>query len=140
MSGEEPFTPAEEKALREAWALIGAWETTEAADELEYECPLCDGQGTTGGFRLDAVNVTPATLGGYGIGEGLVAAELVAMSTGRLLATLDAERELRDQLLAALKQVLASASPHPVEHPRMTAAWKVARAAVERVAVGDGSK
>jgi hypothetical protein len=88
-----PLTPEEETKLRAAWKLIGAWEMTESPDEnLEYTCPLCNGEGYTDGFRLDAQNITPATIGGYGIGEGLGAAELVANSVGRLLATLDIER------------------------------------------------
>jgi hypothetical protein len=32
----------------------------------------------------------------------------------------------------ALKVMLASAMPHPVEHPTMTAAWKIARAALAK--------
>ena len=35
-------------------------------------------------------------------------------------------------LLAALKQVVSSAFPHPVNHPTMTAAWKVAQAAIAK--------
>ena len=35
-------------------------------------------------------------------------------------------------LLEALKVMVASAFPHPVEHPAMTAAWKVAEAAIEK--------
>jgi len=35
-------------------------------------------------------------------------------------------RVQRDEALAALRRMVASATPHPVEHPSMTAAWKVA--------------
>lgn len=35
-------------------------------------------------------------------------------------------------LLAACKQALASAVPHPVEHPTMTAAWAVLREAIAK--------
>lgn len=38
--------------------------------------------------------------------------------------------EQRAALAAALEKMLASAVPHPVEHPTMTEAWKVARAAL----------
>lgn len=36
-------------------------------------------------------------------------------------------------LLEALEAVVASASPHPVEHPAMTKAWGIARAAIAKV-------
>jgi hypothetical protein len=36
------------------------------------------------------------------------------------------------ELLAALKQMVASAHPHPTAHPAMTAAWKVAHAAIAK--------
>lgn len=36
------------------------------------------------------------------------------------------------ELLAALEQMVASAFPHPVEHPSMTAAWAVARSAIAK--------
>lgn len=35
-------------------------------------------------------------------------------------------------LLAALKQMVASAKPHPAEHPTMTAAWAVAEVAIAK--------
>lgn len=89
----EPLSPYDEKKLRAAWALIGAWEERE---DGPYQCPLCHGEGEADGFVLDATNVCPATIAGYGIGEGLAAAELVAESTGALLSTLDAVREERD--------------------------------------------
>jgi hypothetical protein len=43
------------------------------------------------------------------------------------LASLRAER---DRLREALVIMLASAHPRPVDHPSMTAAWKIARAAL----------
>lgn len=36
------------------------------------------------------------------------------------------------ELLAALREVVDSATPHPVDHPSMTAAWKTARAAIAK--------
>lgn len=99
-TGAKPLTSEEEMALRAAWALIGAWEKRE---DGVYPCPLCDEQGTVDGFVLDATNITPATLGGYGIGEGLMAATLVAESTGPLLASLDAERARADAAERALR-------------------------------------
>jgi hypothetical protein len=40
------------------------------------------------------------------------------------------------ELLEALKQMVDSAHPHPVEHPTMTAAWEVARAAIAKAEGG----
>jgi hypothetical protein len=37
-----------------------------------------------------------------------------------------------DDLVAALQAMLASAHPHPVEHPTMTAAWAQAREVLAR--------
>jgi uncharacterized protein YeaC (DUF1315 family) len=37
-----------------------------------------------------------------------------------------AQRERVLELEAALRMMVASAHPHPTEHPTMTAAWKVA--------------
>jgi hypothetical protein len=37
-----------------------------------------------------------------------------------------------ERLRAVIKQLLDSACPHPVEHPTMTTAWAVARAALEQ--------
>ena len=39
-------------------------------------------------------------------------------------------------LLAALRQVVASAFPNPTEHPAMSAAWKVAEAAIAKAEGG----
>ena len=36
------------------------------------------------------------------------------------------------ELLAALEVMIQSAHPHPTEHPTMTAAWKIARAAIAK--------
>jgi hypothetical protein len=49
-----------------------------------------------------------------------------AEATARLLA---AAWEMRD----VLREVLASAHPHPVEHPTMTAAWAKVRAVLAKV-------
>lgn len=42
----------------------------------------------------------------------------------------------RDDLLEALKVMVASAHPNPTEHPAMTRAWAQARAAIAK-AVGE---
>lgn len=42
------------------------------------------------------------------------------------------------ELMAALEDVLASASPHPTEHPRMAVAWSNARAALAKARNGAG--
>lgn len=39
-------------------------------------------------------------------------------------------------LLEALEQMVASAPPHPVEHPSMSNAWAVARAAIAKARGG----
>lgn len=105
---DAPLTPDEERALREAWAHIGAWEPWDGQDEgATYVCPLCSGEGATDGIVLDATKPFAATLGAYGIGPGLAAAELVAGSTGRLLATLDqvrAERVLEAEIVEVHRQ------------------------------------
>ncbi len=107
MSTPEPLTPEEEKALREAWISIGGWELTDRIEGAEeVTCPVCNGEGACEGFRLDATNVTPATLGGYGIGKGLDDAELVANSTGALLATLDQTRAELDALALIAGQAM----------------------------------
>jgi hypothetical protein len=52
---------------------------------------------------------------------------------------LEAMRHLRAQvaaLRAEIVNLLASAHPHPVEHPTMTAAWQRARAALAHTAMG----
>jgi hypothetical protein len=36
------------------------------------------------------------------------------------------------EMYEALKVMLASAVPHPVEHPTMTAAWKIGKAALDK--------
>lgn len=105
-----PYTREEEAELRAAWEKIGAWEKTSETGEGEYlECPFCHGDGETEGFILDATNVTPATLVGCGIGDGLEAAELVAKSTGHLLATLDAERAQSEAFYSLFKKFDARA-------------------------------
>lgn len=98
---DAPLTPDEERALREAWAHIGSWEPWDGQEPgATYECPLCNGEGETEGVILDATKPFAATLGAYGIGPGLAAAELVAGSTGRLLTTLDEVRFERDAVQA----------------------------------------
>ena len=94
------LTREEEQAVRAAWASVGSWEQTTEAEE--QWCPTCDGEGYVEGVRYDATAVCPATVVGYGIGDGLAAAELLVTSTGGLLATLDAERAKSAELLAAL--------------------------------------
>jgi hypothetical protein len=112
----EPLSPSEEKKLRAAWALIGAWEERE---DGSYQCPLCHGEGEVDGFVLDATNVCPGTIAGYGIGDGLAAAELVAESTGALLSTLDAVRAERDAARGENER-LREAVAWALEHGRST--------------------
>lgn len=52
----------------------GYYEAGEGPAE-EFECPLCHGEGKVDGNRYDAREVIPATLVGYGIGDGLRIAE-----------------------------------------------------------------
>lgn len=118
----ERLTRDEEAALRKAWAAVGDWEQT--TPEEEHECPVCGGDGYVDGVRYDATAACAATVVGYGIGDGLEAAELLAVSTGPLLATLDAERAKVARLREALEHWQRACHPHPVEHPAMTAAWK----------------
>lgn len=101
----ERLTKDEEAALRKAWAAVGDWEQT--TPEEEHECPVCGGEGYVDGVRYDATAACPATVVGYGIGEGLAAAELLAVSTGPLLATLDAERAKVARLREALARLMA---------------------------------
>jgi hypothetical protein len=49
---------------------------------------------------------------------------------------LDAARASVAELVAALEAVLASAHPHPVEHPAMTRAWKLAAPVLEKAKGG----
>ena len=95
------FTQEEEQEVRAAWASVGSWEQTTEAEE--QQCPTCDGEGYVEGVRYDATSVCPATVVGYGIGDGLAAAELLATSTGGLLATLDAERAKSAELHAEVE-------------------------------------
>lgn len=105
-----PLTPDEERAIREAWAHIGSWEPWDGqAEGATYVCPLCNGEGETEGVILDATKPFAATLNPCGIGPGLAAAELVAGSTGRLLATVDAVRRERDAAVEALADLRAAA-------------------------------
>lgn len=61
------------------------------------------------------------------------AAEKIYYSSSmhEIAAIIDAETGL-SELIAALRTMLASAYPHPVEHPTMTAAWATGRAALAR--------
>lgn len=101
----ERLTRDEEAALRKAWAAVGDWEQT--TPEEEHECPVCGGEGYVDGVRYDATAACAATVVGYGIGDGLEAAELLAVSTGPLLATLDAERAKVVRLREALAALMA---------------------------------
>jgi hypothetical protein len=98
------LTPEEEAEVRAAWVSVGSWEETERSEY--YECPLCNGESEVAGVTFDASNVTPATLQGFGIGKGLAAAELLAKSTGPLLATLDATRAELEEAREALRGLL----------------------------------
>lgn len=105
---DAPLTPDEERALREAWAHIGSWEPRDGQEPgATYECPLCNGEGETEGVILDAAKPFAATLHPCGTGPGLAAAELVAGSTGRLLATVDTARLERDEAVEALAKLEA---------------------------------
>lgn len=62
------------------------------------------------------------------IASEAVKAHIVAASPPVVLALIERIEELE----AALAAVLGSASPHPVEHPAMAAAWEAARAVLAK--------
>ena len=77
-----------------AWKRVGSWqETTRTENGQVDECPFCGGDGEVEGIIYDATAVHPATLVGYGIGQGLEDAELLAGAVPVLLAEVERLRE-----------------------------------------------
>lgn len=50
----------------------------------------------------------------------------------RMVARIEVEREAKTDLIATLRTMIASAHPNPRDHPMMTAAWTIARAAIAK--------
>jgi hypothetical protein len=88
-----PLTPDEERALREAWARIGAWELTASTHGDDYLVDSASYEALSSDLTVEIY------------GDEVGAAELAATSAGRLLATLDQVRAERDAAKKALLDV-----------------------------------
>ena len=105
-------------------------ESYEPAQEGEesnetISCPLCAGEGEVEGQRYDAATVLPATLCGYGIGDGLRAAEEWAEGSVEAVLALCAEVDsLRaDASLAVEAGIVAGVKAAQLADPRGLPAW-----------------
>lgn len=118
MSNESEAPTVE--AIAAAWARVGSWQRTKVRDGSwqptddtsadEMECPLCTGDGVAFGVRWDATTVSPATLVGYGIGQGLEDAELLAGAVPVLLG--EVERLQRERAEVAQWLGICAGSGH----------------------------
>lgn len=91
-------------------ACFGRYEGGDPDDGPEPACDQCCAHGNEDGWCLPI-------------------ADLLGWAT-TLLLNVDGLALERDALLAVVQAMLASAHPHPVEHPTMTAAWARARRVV----------